>query len=128
MPHFHQIFSTKWYRSFCQLTKLPQELTNIENLSDLNLSNNQLTELPWNFGKIRKLSRLNVAYNQLTDLPLSIGFCSALAKGININGNPIGKTNLIAKCNSSASSEITDQFALGPEQLFSFLCKVTQST
>lgn len=39
-----------------------------ENLTILNLSNNQLTQLPLEIKKLKNLTTLDLSYNQLTEL------------------------------------------------------------
>ncbi|MBD2500458.1 leucine-rich repeat domain-containing protein [Anabaena azotica] len=54
------------------LTKLPAEIGQLSNLSQLNLRDNQLTKLPAEIGQLSNLSQLNLRDNQLTMLPAVI--------------------------------------------------------
>ncbi|EMM78569.1 leucine rich repeat protein [Leptospira santarosai str. 2000030832] len=46
-----------------QLTTLPEEIGNLQNLQTLNLNNNQLTTLPKEIGKLQKLKWLDLSGN-----------------------------------------------------------------
>ncbi|MBF0449910.1 MAG: hypothetical protein HQK75_04350, partial [Candidatus Magnetomorum sp.] len=46
-------------------------IINLQNLSELNLSDNQLSSLPESFGNLQNLSELNLSDNQLSSLPES---------------------------------------------------------
>ncbi|MBW1615174.1 MAG: leucine-rich repeat domain-containing protein [Deltaproteobacteria bacterium] len=55
-----------------QLTELPNTITELKNLTYLNLSRNQLTELPNTITKLKNLTELALSGNQLTELPNTI--------------------------------------------------------
>ncbi len=55
------------------LTKLPEELLQLEELEVLDVSFNDLTYLPESIGQLVNLRELYVHYNKLTSLPESIG-------------------------------------------------------
>ncbi|MEM9119214.1 MAG: COR domain-containing protein [Cyanobacteria bacterium P01_F01_bin.56] len=55
-----------------QLTALPSEIAQLQNLSVLDLSANQLTALPSEIAQLQNLSVLDLSANQLTALPSEI--------------------------------------------------------
>ncbi|MFN6439842.1 MAG: COR domain-containing protein [Nostoc sp. DedSLP01] len=60
------------------LTKLPAEIGQLSNLSQLYLNSNQLTTLPPEIGKLSSLTVLALSSNQLKTLPQQIGQLSNL--------------------------------------------------
>lgn len=56
-----------------QLTSLPAEIAQIENLTGLDLSYNQLSSLPAEIGQLQNLTELDLNRNQLTSLPAQTG-------------------------------------------------------
>src|SRR3989304_958273 len=56
-----------------KLTTLPAEIGQLTNLQKLWLYNNQLTTLPAEIGQLTNLKQLDLVYNQLTTLPAEIG-------------------------------------------------------
>ena len=56
-----------------QLTKLPESIGNLTNLTKLHLWNNQLAKLPDSIGNLTKLRWLDLGNNKLAKLPDSIG-------------------------------------------------------
>jgi Leucine-rich repeat (LRR) protein len=95
-----------------QISHLPENIDNLFNLTDLNLSknhidvlpdsignlghnlisidisNNYLTQLPDSIGNLFILENLNLADNQLDNLPVSFRMLTNL-KWLNLNGNPL---------------------------------------
>ena len=70
------------------LTELVDILKDLTNLRKLNLSDNQLTSLPESFGNLTSLTKLSLSDNQLTSLPESFGNLTNL-KVVNLEANPI---------------------------------------
>ncbi|HLO17397.1 MAG TPA: COR domain-containing protein [Anaerolineales bacterium] len=56
-----------------ELTELPESLSHLTQLQELDLSNHKLTSLPLWLGNLVQLQRLNLSNNQLTALPESLG-------------------------------------------------------
>jgi len=71
-----------------QLTKLPKFLSQLSNLTELNLSCNQLTNLPEFLSELSNLTKLNLTSNQLTKLPKSITQLSNLTQ-LYLKENPL---------------------------------------
>ncbi|WP_235596601.1 leucine-rich repeat domain-containing protein, partial [Leptospira santarosai] len=71
-----------------QLTTLPKEIENLQNLKILGLGSNQLTTLPKEVGKLQNLEELDLGQNQLTTLPEEIGKLQNLQK-LNLNQNQL---------------------------------------
>jgi hypothetical protein len=61
-----------------RLSKLPDELVLLEQLTELDVSDNLLTELPAQIGRLTSLETLSVEHNRLRELPPSIGQLSSL--------------------------------------------------
>ena len=55
-----------------EVTELPPEITNLTNLTALDLSSNEMTELPLEITKLKNLTTLNLSFNELTELPPEI--------------------------------------------------------
>jgi internalin A len=55
-----------------QLTSLPSEIAKLKNLTILDINNNQLTSLPLEISELIHLTRFDVSNNQLTSLPPEI--------------------------------------------------------
>ncbi len=64
--------------TYNQFTTFPESLTNLHSLQELEMSLNQLTTLPDSIGNLKDLQKLNLLENQLTTLPESIGKLSSL--------------------------------------------------
>ena len=71
------------------LTKVPDEVWTLTDLTDLQLSNNKITRIPDDVGNLRELERLGLAGNRLTEIPRGIGGCECL-EGLWAHGNLIG--------------------------------------
>lgn len=55
-----------------KLTTLPDELSTLVNLTELDVSRNQITQLPITLASLYNLLTLNLSYNNLTELPTEI--------------------------------------------------------
>jgi len=64
---------THLYLNNNQLMSIPPEIGQLSNLQDLYLYDNQLTSLPSEVGKLQNLTHLYLYNNQLTSLPSEIG-------------------------------------------------------
>jgi len=71
-----------------KLTEIPESLTKLSNLTQLDLSLNQLTEIPESLTKLSNLTQLYLSSNQLTEIPESIGKLSNLTQ-LYLSGNQL---------------------------------------
>jgi small GTP-binding protein len=55
-----------------QFTTVPESISKLQNLVVLNLSYNRFTTVPESISKLKNLANLNLSYNQLTTVPESI--------------------------------------------------------
>jgi len=69
-----------------QLSELPESITKLAQLQNLNLSDNQLTKLPESIGQLIQLRELRLSNNQLTTLPDWLGQLTEL-KELDLSGN-----------------------------------------
>jgi Leucine-rich repeat (LRR) protein len=69
-----------------RLVQLPDSLTDMPMLEELDISNNQLRQLPHNFQLLQQLKILNVSSNQMDFIPKSIAQCYRL-KSLNLSKN-----------------------------------------
>ncbi len=69
------------------LENLPQEISMVTTLEELNISGNQLTKLPEAFPELKKLKRLNLDKNQFSTFPDLIKSMPALSH-LSIDNNP----------------------------------------
>ncbi|EFJ52246.1 hypothetical protein VOLCADRAFT_116284, partial [Volvox carteri f. nagariensis] len=72
----------------CRLRQLPEEVLQLTELEELQLSGNCLTELPDSLSRLTALRRLGLAGNQLTQLPPGVGALTGL-EGLWLHGNLI---------------------------------------
>jgi len=72
--------------SCCQIKELPETLSYMFRLYELNLGSNQLTQLPETIGMLTRLAALNASDNHLDTLPVSMGFIFGLEK-VDLNNN-----------------------------------------
>ena len=68
------------------LTELPTSIIKLKNLIRLHLNDNKLTKLPSEIGDLKELRRLDVSYNQLVSLPTSIQKLNQLEE-LRLNAN-----------------------------------------
>ncbi|MDV3347677.1 COR domain-containing protein [Leptothoe sp. LEGE 181152] len=73
-----------------QLTSVPQELGQLNNLTYLSLSQNQLTSIPKELGQLNNLTNLDLFRNQLTSIP------KELSQLNNLEFLNLGKNQLIS--------------------------------
>ena len=71
-----------------KLKEFPMEITELTQLNQLILKDNELSSIPDEIGKLTDLKRLDLSNNQLTDLPETLGNCKNLKKLL-IKGNKI---------------------------------------
>ena len=71
-----------------RLTKLPPEISQLTNLTHLNLKYNQLTVLPPELSQLTNLIILDLSGNRLTELPPEIGQLTNLGE-LQLNGNQL---------------------------------------
>jgi leucine-rich repeat protein SHOC2 len=81
---------TKLFLSNDGITRLPDTIGNLSNLTYLNLSGNQLTILPDAIGNLSSLSGLELSENKLTELPSNIGNLNCLSY-LNLCNNQLTK-------------------------------------
>src|ERR1043165_3213329 len=72
------------------LTKLPEPVTELIHLLELDLYQNRLTKLPESFGKLSQLEYLTLDDNRLTRLPKSFSQLTQL-RGVNLSNNRLTK-------------------------------------
>ena len=72
-----------------QLTALPESLGALHQLQKLDYEHNQLRTLPESLGQLRSLKWLNWAGNQLQTLPESLAGLSRLAIPVDARNNPL---------------------------------------
>ena len=71
-----------------EIDELPESIGNLANLTGLFLFSNQLTNLPESIGNLANLTRLDLSYNQLTNLPEFIGNLANLTR-LDLRNNPL---------------------------------------
>lgn len=67
------------------LTRLPQSIGLLVNLTRLDVANNKLVELPNEIGQLSHLKHLNLECNELSELPISFG--KLMCEVVNLNSN-----------------------------------------
>lgn len=82
------------------------EVRFLQNLTELNMSNNQFTGVPAEIGQLKNLEVLNLSNNQITGLPHELGNLSNL-RVLNLQGNNYAQSDLeIIKSSLPATTEI----------------------
>ena len=72
-----------------RLTELPGWLADLTGLTELDLSDNQLTSLPGWLGSLTGLVRVDLSGNQLTTLPEQVAALRADGTELVLDGNPL---------------------------------------
>ncbi len=75
--------------SFNDLSKLSDDLGELEELEELDLESNRLTELPAAIGRLRRLRVLKLSGNRLKALPACVGDLAALEE-LDVSSNALG--------------------------------------
>jgi Leucine-rich repeat (LRR) protein len=84
---FIMLFSSKELKLFRKgLTKFPDDISKLQHIELLDLSDNQLTFLPESIGLLKNLSRLNLSDNKISELPSSMKNMSNL-RAISLSNN-----------------------------------------
>lgn len=76
-----------------KFTEIPESISRLTSLKTLNLSRSALKSLPESIGQLVNLEVLNLNHNQLTTLPESIKNCTKL-KTVKLKGNAFSKEEL----------------------------------
>ncbi len=79
---------TQLYLSSNQITEIPEAIANLTNLTQLYLSYNQITEIPEAIAKLTNLTQLVLFKNQITQIPEAIESLPKLEK-LDLRGNPL---------------------------------------
>lgn len=90
VPLFTKSLSTLrvlWLKE-CSLTRLDDNIEELQSLFELNLESNAIYNLPRTFSRLRRLARLRLSKNKLQSLPRNIGHCSSLER-IDVSMNRI---------------------------------------
>lgn len=101
---------------YSQITKFPESIGNLVNLTSLNLYRNQIVEVPNSIGNLINLVYLNLSENQISEIPNSIGnllnLTSLVLYGNQISQIPDSIRNLVNLTKLSLSvnqiSQISD--------------------
>ncbi|MFK7796634.1 MAG: leucine-rich repeat domain-containing protein [Aureispira sp.] len=78
-----------------KLKEFPRAITELTQLNQLILKDNELSSIPDEIGQLTDLKRLDLSNNQLTDLPDTLGDCKNL-KRLLIKGNKIPAARVAA--------------------------------
>ena len=100
--------------SFNQLKELPLSLSRYQNLTELNLRNNQITQLSTDIGQLDSLIFLDLSFNQISELPDSFGELLSL-ETLYLNNNQL--TTSGCRLGALCSLQMID---LSQNQLISF--------
>ena len=72
----------------CEMTEIPEQLSNLSTLEYLTLRRNKISALPETFHKLRNLRRVEIESNNFTEIPrVLLGMKSLIC--LNMNDNPI---------------------------------------
>ena len=72
------------------LTKIPEAIANLTNLTQLDLYNNKITEIPEAIAKLTNLTQLHLGFNQITEIPEAIAKLTNLTQ-LDLTGNQINE-------------------------------------
>ena len=79
---------TQLYLSYNWLTSVPETITSLTQLTELYLHNNELTSIPEEIGFLTQLTRLSLSYNWLTSVPETITSLTQLTE-LALSSNPL---------------------------------------
>lgn len=91
--------------SFCDLSRIPNDIEKLTSLLNLNLNSNHLTEFPVSITKLTSLQKLHLNYNNFQSLPKEIGNLKSLkvldlaSNKLEIIPNDIGKLAILQELN-----------------------------
>ena len=105
-----------------ELTKFPQSICGVRNLTELIFTNNKISELPKCIGSLTRLSTLILNNNELTHLPNSIGALIYLTK-LELNENKLTALpeSIGALSNLSNLSLVSNELTALPESIGNIL-------
>jgi len=78
------------------LTKLPDNIGEMEHLTSINLANNKFSVFPEKLTEIQTLERINLEGNAITEISLEKLSAMPALKWINVKGNPLDKYTIVA--------------------------------
>lgn len=90
---------------YCNLTEIPEKITQCKNLKTLDLSGNNIKVLSDNFSELKQLEELNLTGNDFVEFPAAVTKLENLRK-LKIKGNIL--TNLPSEISNLKSLEVVD--------------------
>ncbi|MEQ2208350.1 hypothetical protein XENOCAPTIV_025909 [Xenoophorus captivus] len=98
--------SSKFFSTFTQLreldlqgnilTKLPDQVGEMEHMTSINLANNSFSIFPEKLTEIATLERIDLEGNNITELPLEKLSTMPALKWLNVKSNPLNSSNHFA--------------------------------
>uniref|UniRef100_A0A3Q2PEN6 Leucine rich repeat containing 20 n=1 Tax=Fundulus heteroclitus TaxID=8078 RepID=A0A3Q2PEN6_FUNHE len=98
--------SSKFFSTFTQLreldlqgnilTKLPEEVADMEHMTSINLANNSFAVFPEKLTEIATLERIDLEGNSITELPLEKLSAMPALKWLNVKSNPLSSSTQCA--------------------------------
>ncbi|XP_047232003.1 leucine-rich repeat-containing protein 20 isoform X2 [Girardinichthys multiradiatus] len=95
--------SSKFFSTFTQLreldlqgnilTKLPDQVGEMEHMTSINLANNSFSIFPEKLTEIATLERIDLEGNNITELPLERLSTMPALKWLNVKSNPLNSSN-----------------------------------
>lgn len=76
-----------------KLTKLPENIAKLTNLTEINLSNNKITTFPTDLLNIKTLISLNLGNNNISSIPTNTVIPSTI-QNLNLTGNNLSSTDM----------------------------------